>query len=87
MECYEACPEESNITVPLTALPSLLETTSFYYNSTASVAEEDDDEIRDQPNTALLSTILCLGTFCIAYLLKIFRNSKFLGRSVCIHFS
>ncbi|ELT89578.1 hypothetical protein CAPTEDRAFT_221709 [Capitella teleta] len=34
------------------------------------------------PNTALLSLILCFGTFLIAYFLKQFRNSKFLGRSV-----
>ncbi|XP_042242077.1 band 3 anion transport protein-like isoform X2 [Homarus americanus] len=35
-----------------------------------------------QPNTALLSMILMLGTFIIAFKLKHFRNSKFLGRSV-----
>lgn len=36
----------------------------------------------NQPNTALLSLILTMGTFLIAYFLRIFRNSKFLGRSV-----
>lgn len=35
----------------------------------------------NQPNTALFCTILTLGTFTIAYYLKIFRNSHFLGRS------
>ncbi|XP_049819810.1 band 3 anion transport protein isoform X3 [Aethina tumida] len=35
----------------------------------------------NQPNTALFCTILTLGTFIIAYYLKMFRNSKFLGRS------
>ncbi|XP_052235491.1 anion exchange protein 2-like isoform X2 [Dreissena polymorpha] len=35
----------------------------------------------NEPNTALLSTILILGTFFIAYFLRIFRNSRFLGRS------
>ncbi|GIY32728.1 anion exchange protein 2 [Caerostris extrusa] len=35
-----------------------------------------------QPNTALLSMILMIGTFYIAYFLRHFRNSKFLGRSV-----
>ncbi|ERL85493.1 hypothetical protein D910_02912 [Dendroctonus ponderosae] len=35
----------------------------------------------NQPNTALFCTILTLGTFAIAYYLKIFRNSHFLGRS------
>ena len=36
----------------------------------------------NEPNTALLSTILIFGTFLIAYFLRIFRNSRFLGRSV-----
>ena len=35
-----------------------------------------------QPNTALLSVILCFGTFFIAYFMKQFRNSKYLGRPV-----
>ncbi|KAK6165534.1 hypothetical protein SNE40_022447 [Patella caerulea] len=35
-----------------------------------------------QPNTALMSTILCIGTFLVAWFLKICRNSKFLGRHV-----
>lgn len=36
----------------------------------------------NQPNTALFCTILALGTFAIAYYLRLFRNSKFLGRNV-----
>lgn len=36
----------------------------------------------NQPNTALFCTVLSLGTFIIAYYLKMFRNSQFLGRSV-----
>lgn len=35
----------------------------------------------NQPNTALFCTLLTLGTFTLAYTLKIFRNSKFLGRN------
>jgi anion exchange protein len=35
----------------------------------------------NQPNTALFCTLLTLGTFCLAYGLKVFRNSKFLGRN------
>lgn len=35
----------------------------------------------NQPNTALFSTILTLGTFALAYYLKLFRNSHFLGRN------
>ncbi|XP_069178315.1 band 3 anion transport protein-like [Procambarus clarkii] len=38
--------------------------------------------VSPQPNTALLSLILMLGTFTIAIKLKNFRNSKFLGRGV-----
>lgn len=38
--------------------------------------------ITKQPNTALLCTILALGTFFVAYYLRHFRNSKFLGRNV-----
>lgn len=41
----------------------------------------NDGEPRNQPNTALLSMLLTLGTFSLAYGLKIFRNSKFLGRN------
>jgi HCO3- transporter family len=38
------------------------------------------NQIVNQPNTALFCTLLTLGTFVLAYNLKIFRNSKFLGR-------
>ncbi|XP_067140255.1 band 3 anion transport protein-like [Centruroides vittatus] len=38
-------------------------------------------EMINQPNTALLSTIMMIGTFFIAHFLRHFRNSKFLGRS------
>ncbi len=41
-----------------------------------------DTEIMHKPNTAFLSFILTVGTFGIAYFLKNFRNSKFLGRPV-----
>lgn len=34
------------------------------------------------PNAALLSFILMFGTFIIAYFLKVFRNGKYLGRTV-----
>ncbi|KAG1669655.1 Anion exchange protein 2 [Nymphon striatum] len=40
-----------------------------------------DEFPKNQPNTALVSTIMMLGTFFIAYYLRHFRNSKFLGRS------
>ena len=34
-----------------------------------------------QPNTALLSAILMFGCFFIAYFLRLFRNSQYLGRN------
>ncbi|XP_021352339.1 band 3 anion transport protein-like isoform X2 [Mizuhopecten yessoensis] len=48
--------------------------------------DDEDDEghhkyTLPQPNTALMSSILTIGTFLVAHFLKIFRNSKFLGRS------
>merc|ERR1719219_226929 len=41
---------------------------------------EDEEPRGPQPNTALLSAILMFGTFFIAYFLRIFRNSQFLGK-------
>lgn len=41
----------------------------------------------NRPNTALFCTILTFATFAIAYYLKMFRNSQFLGRSVSVLFS
>ncbi|XP_061083071.1 anion exchange protein 3 [Conger conger] len=35
--------------------------------------------VLNQPNTALLSLVLMLGTFFVAYFLRKFRNSRFLG--------
>jgi hypothetical protein len=57
----------------------------------SSYEEQAKHEVlQGQPNTALFCLILALGTFFIAYYLRQFRNSKFLGRSVstslCIRF-
>ncbi|KAK2839498.1 hypothetical protein Q5P01_013238 [Channa striata] len=38
-----------------------------------------DDPIFNQPNTALLSLVLMMGTFFVAFFLRKFRNSRFLG--------
>uniref|UniRef100_A0A3Q3S430 Anion exchange protein n=1 Tax=Mastacembelus armatus TaxID=205130 RepID=A0A3Q3S430_9TELE len=38
-----------------------------------------DDAIINQPNTALLSLVLMMGTFFVAFFLRKFRNSRFLG--------
>ena len=41
-----------------------------------------EEEITSQPNTALLSLILTLGTFAIASYLKSFKSSHYLGKTV-----
>merc|ERR1719150_3122183 len=43
--------------------------------------DKSSDDLPPEPNTALLSMILMFGTFFIAYFLRIFRNSQFLGRN------
>nr|XP_033801804.1 anion exchange protein 3 isoform X2 [Geotrypetes seraphini] len=48
-------------------------------NSSSTAAEENSTGMKMQPNTALLSLILMLGTFFIAFFLRRFRNSRFLG--------
>nr|XP_004662949.2 anion exchange protein 3 [Jaculus jaculus] len=48
-------------------------------NSSALPPTEGPPGPRNQPNTALLSLILMLGTFLIAFFLRKFRNSRFLG--------
>lgn len=69
---------------PLNAFyPPPNNTTMFISNVTYNISTtpyEMDDH--GQPNTALLTLILTLGTYFIAEYLKKFRNSKFLGRSV-----
>merc|ERR1719215_157958 len=61
--------------------------TSIFVNITH---DEDDNTYCDalsvaergpQPNTALLSAILMFGCFFIAYFLRLFRNSQYLGRN------
>ncbi|KAH9638362.1 hypothetical protein HF086_006542 [Spodoptera exigua] len=50
----------------------------------ATLAPAAGARMPPQPNTALWCTMLTLSTFIIAYYLRIFRNGKFLGRSVSI---
>ncbi|XP_025420919.1 anion exchange protein 3 isoform X2 [Sipha flava] len=66
---------------------SLFNPNSTDYNSTSNGTDifrpvDHQTLITKQPNTALLCTILALGTFFIAYYLRHFRNSKFLGRNI-----
>ncbi|KAL7637478.1 UNVERIFIED_CONTAM: hypothetical protein RMT77_012206 [Armadillidium vulgare] len=51
-----------------------------FHNST--ISQEEKIVLFNQPNTALLSMCLMLGTFLIAWKLKHFRNSKYLGRGI-----
>ncbi|XP_059896721.1 anion exchange protein 3 isoform X5 [Gadus macrocephalus] len=44
-----------------------------------SVGHEDEAMVLNQPNTALLSLVLMMGTFFVAFFLRKFRNSRFLG--------
>ena len=45
--------------------------------------ESPEYEVNGQPNTALLSTIMVLGTFFVAFYLRKFRTSYFFGKKVC----
>ena len=81
-----------------TSTDKIFNTTVIYNKSDMDTRDKEDyvDEVElykqmhhysehfNEPNTALLSTILIFGTFLIAYFLRIFRNSTFLGRSVSI---
>lgn len=59
------------------------ETVSINETSTNTTIEIDysSNAKINMPNTALFCTILTLGTFTVAYYLKLFRNSHFLGRN------
>ncbi|XP_074857749.1 anion exchange protein 3 [Carettochelys insculpta] len=48
-------------------------------NASTLSADASSLETRMQPNTALLSLILMLGTFFIAFFMRKFKNSRFLG--------
>ncbi|XP_041120372.1 anion exchange protein 3-like isoform X2 [Polyodon spathula] len=49
------------------------------YINLSDVAKTTESSVGMQPNTALLSMVLMLGTFFIAFFLRKFRNSRFLG--------
>lgn len=54
------------------------------YPSDATTAHgfHDDHLVFNQPNTALLSLVLMMGTFFLAFFLRKLRNSRFLGGKV-----
>ncbi|XP_040004081.1 anion exchange protein 3 isoform X3 [Xiphias gladius] len=45
----------------------------------ATEVQDVENPIFNQPNTALLSLVLMMGTFFVAFFLRKFRNSRFLG--------
>lgn len=53
---------------------------SLYPDDTTLVSEIHD--VYNQPNTALMSLVLMMGTFFVAFFLRKFRNSRFLGGKV-----
>lgn len=55
--------------------------TSSYENLTSTQPALSSAILINQPNTALFCTMLTMGTFTLAYYLRIFRNSHFLGRN------
>lgn len=54
-----------------------------HFNVTPTILKWTDASNKqiNQPNTALFCTFLTLGTFTLAYFLRVFRNSHFLGRT------
>ncbi|XP_077997828.1 band 3 anion transport protein-like [Glandiceps talaboti] len=57
---------------------------SSNYSIPTTMSSELDEDLRpkNEPNTALLSTILTFGTFFIAYFLRKFRNGRFFSNKV-----
>lgn len=57
---------------------------SVYPNDTTMAYGFHDDHLAllNQPNTALLSLVLMIGTFFLAFFLRKLRNSRFLGGKV-----
>ncbi|XP_072322027.1 anion exchange protein 3 [Eucyclogobius newberryi] len=49
------------------------------YPSGSPLPDDQDGPVFNQPNTALLSLVLMMGTFFVAFFLRKFRNSRFLG--------
>lgn len=66
--------------------PISIETNDTVTSAPEIVFHESDDDMNtlelDEPNTALFCAILSVGTFVLAYCLRVFRNSHFLGRSI-----
>lgn len=51
------------------------------YQTALNETEIEIQKIANQPNTALFCTLLTLGTFSFAYVFKMLKTSKFLGKT------
>uniref|UniRef100_A0A182QDR8 Anion exchange protein n=1 Tax=Anopheles farauti TaxID=69004 RepID=A0A182QDR8_9DIPT len=82
-------PDSNGTSTATTAAELLAESLTTAVNATLGLPTDSDHLLlpsdatgpRNRPNTALFCTILTLGTFSLAYYLKLFRNSHFLGRN------
>ncbi|XP_066543095.1 anion exchange protein 3 [Hoplias malabaricus] len=62
--------------------PASPDSSALGFQDTPKKSVEIEGPILNQPNTALLSFVLMLGTFFVAFFLRKFRNSRFLGGKV-----
>lgn len=75
-------PYDSNFTtIASIVTTSLDDVTTSLADTSDSLFAFDQAGMINQPNTALFCTMLTMGTFALAYYLRIFRNSHFLGRN------
>ena len=84
-ECYSDSTYK-NVTEEGSSIISLMNhitNTTVSFNNEDEILYCEDSEIlnKPQPNTALLSAILMFGTFFIAYFLRGFKNSQYLGKT------
>lgn len=79
---YNLPPPTLNITVNGTTHTNFTESQIDFNTTLAPPLVSPASKLpTNQPNTALFCTILTLATFVVAYYLKLFRNSHFLGRN------
>ncbi|XP_068621048.1 band 3 anion transport protein [Battus philenor] len=76
---YDYCKDTDN---KATEIPAVMNNTVTGNTTVSFPSRPIHVVVPPQPNTALFCTMLTLATFAIAYYLRIFRNGKFLGRSV-----
>ena len=78
--CLEDIKTQTNNSLDLSTITGA----PFYSNITEETSCSLADPVTGQPNTALLSMFFMLGTFFIAYFLRIMRTSHYMGKNVGI---